>query len=99
MVWLIENFGGIFSAKKNGKAERRRTLYEWRVSAEMRQWILEGAMPFFVLKKKQAEIGLNFLKTMDPSRQDRSDEKVSLQDKLSRDLNSLNLTRTQDWVS
>jgi hypothetical protein len=95
MVWLSGLFGGTVETKKNGGG-RRRTLYVWRVLAAEHKRIIEGCMPYLVLKREQADLALSLLALVDKKRRPRTPEKIQLQDGISRKLNHLNLTRGVD---
>ena len=62
MQWLITNFGGFYSvsdAKRNAKGHC--TQYAWMPKGKKnRIAVLEGMLPYLVIKKQQALIGLEF---------------------------------------
>ena len=95
MSWLTSLFGGTIDDKchKNRAATGRRQLYRWRATKDERRVVLENCMPYFILKRKQAELGLSMLKTTSGKRGKRPPEKVMLQESICSELNALNLTR------
>jgi hypothetical protein len=63
MQWLITNFGGFFSVSnaKNIANKRYSTQYAWMPKGKNnRIAVLEGMLPYLVIKKQQALIGLEF---------------------------------------
>ena len=61
MQWLVDNFGGRFYSheRKNGW----KTVYFWNPSGRKnREKILLGMMPYMVLKHRQAELALEYLR-------------------------------------
>jgi hypothetical protein len=97
MSWLTSLFGGTIDDKchKNRAATGRRQLYRWRATKDERRVVLENCMPYFILKRKQAELGLQMLLTTTGTRpgQRRPVERVIRQEAICSELNALNLTR------
>lgn len=53
MNWLKETFSGTVSVRKTPVVN-----YQWTVQSRHAEWILENCLPFFVVKREQAEIGI-----------------------------------------
>lgn len=92
MTWLSNRFGGVVEQKKNGGG-RRRTLYIWRLLTKDQVAILEGCMPYFILKRRQAELAIELILMADQKRRPRTPEKALKQHATAVALNELNLTR------
>lgn len=92
--WLVETFGGQFEVNSNS-THVKRPVYKWRCLGKDRRFILEGCMPYFILKKQQAEIGLAFMDVKTTKRKQRNPETVATQEFLATSCNSLNLTRAK----
>jgi len=62
MQWLIKNFGGAYSVSSSKKHKKNyRLQYAWRPSGKAnRKKLLEGLIPYLVIKKEQAMLGLEF---------------------------------------
>ena len=57
-VWLKERFGGfIYVSKPKGN---RKPRYTWQVTSLRAEEILRGCYSYFILKREQAEVGLQF---------------------------------------
>lgn len=61
--WCQDTFGGGFTIGYRPKKPNHRMQYKWLVSTKQAQWILEGCMPHFLIKREQAEIALAFRST------------------------------------
>lgn len=63
MKWLMDNFGGRYSTlyPKDSHGYNRKPLYRWRVSGKKnRVNLILGILPYLVIKKRQAEVMLEF---------------------------------------
>lgn len=61
IVWLRGNFGGfIVSQEKSGKC---RTYFKWTAHSKACADILTNCLPYFIIKRKQAEIAIAFRAT------------------------------------
>lgn len=60
--WCKEKFGGITTIATS-KNPKHRSVYRWFAHGEHAATILELCLPFFLLKREQAEIGLSFNRT------------------------------------
>lgn len=72
IVWIYETFGvGLAFQKQKcpsivaymGAGKKWRQVHIWQVEARLAAQILEGCMPFFIIKREQAEIAIAFQKT------------------------------------
>ena len=62
MEWLVANFGGSWSDSKRQKPNWRAKL-TWNVCGlKNKEHILLGVMPYLVIKKNQAILGLEFIR-------------------------------------
>jgi hypothetical protein len=61
MKWLVKNFGGEFRTKQQGRFGKH-ICYEWFVTGGYRriEWFLLGILPYMLIKRDQANIGLQF---------------------------------------
>jgi hypothetical protein len=64
-IWCRQIFGGYITnkEKKTIRATSKRALFQWMCCSETAEWILRGCMPYFKIKREQAEIGLAFRET------------------------------------
>ena len=65
MQWLVKNFGGYYSVSnaKSDAKKRYSTQYAWMPKGKNnRIEVLEKMLPYLVIKKQQALIGLDFEK-------------------------------------
>jgi len=65
MKWFVTNFGGRFyvRTKQSGVIKSNKIQYVWHPSgAKNREKILLGVLPHLVIKRKQAELALEFLR-------------------------------------
>src|ERR1700719_3338932 len=93
MVWLSKTFGGR-PVENTHSTSRKRPVYKWHAFAKEREWILTECLPFFIIKRQQAELGLAFLKVFsNPGRYERTSEQAKKQESFARTINVLNLTR------
>jgi hypothetical protein len=63
ITWLKETFhsGHVNANRPHGVSKRH--YYIWEVQCRVAEWILQGALPHFVIKRRQAEICLSLRKT------------------------------------
>lgn len=72
MNWLKETFFGSVYFVRNGHSPlSKRLLMRWQLNERQAQTALEHCLPFFVMKREQAEIGLAFMKLRDENSQGR----------------------------
>jgi hypothetical protein len=60
--WCQDNFGGTLQLR-NKQRQGWRNCYVWFASCRRAAWILQNCLPYFVLKRDQAELGLAFVST------------------------------------
>jgi hypothetical protein len=61
MVWLKERFGGTYkdaNTEKYYEGKNWKRAYHWSASSQQAAWILHNCLPYFVMKREQAEIGI-----------------------------------------
>ena len=61
MHWLQERFGGTFKDANTAKyyeGKNWKRAYHWGASAHRGAWILQNCLPYFVMKRDQAELGI-----------------------------------------
>lgn len=59
IVWLKETFGGFITRYSTGK----RPCFKWHVHSQTCSEMLLNCLPYFLVKKRQAEIAIAFRKT------------------------------------
>jgi len=62
-MWCKKLFGGKVYACDNNRKNNRRRFYTWAIQAQKAEDILRGCLPFFLLKKEQAEVALAYRET------------------------------------
>ena len=63
IVWLQRTFGG--GVLRNARVQDGwRNCFKWTATCRHAEGILRGCLPYFILKRDQAEIGLAFQETM-----------------------------------
>lgn len=62
--WLHQNFGGRAYPKKQKLNPRWRPSFCWTLSAVQAAAVLKGCLPYFVIKREQAELALAMQATM-----------------------------------
>lgn len=62
VLWGRERFGGRIYARSIRSAKHR-MAYAWHISSSQAEYVLRGCLPYFLLKREQAEIGLAFRET------------------------------------
>ena len=68
MEWISFRFGGSYVRANTGKYYEGRNVkdsWHWTTSGNRAAWILFNCMPYFVIKKEQAEIGIRLQESMD----------------------------------
>lgn len=61
--WCRDTFGGRFREVPRVDRVRHKPCYEWKVNSNVAAHVLTGCLPFFKIKREQAEIGLAFQRT------------------------------------
>lgn len=78
--WLRETFGGCVNLNREFKPSKAwKTCFKWTVSSRFAAMLLESCLPYFVMKREQAEIALQFQATIG-----RQGKRVSPETKLHR---------------
>jgi hypothetical protein len=104
LVWIQEIFGGSVRLHRVS-TDKHKATYTWKASNEKAGEILSECLPFFVIKRDQAELGIAFRKTFSlknrtPKGLDSSveAERESLREKIFviRRVNNGPKTRTED---
>ena len=96
MQWLVGNFGGKFYTRTR-QASSKRTQYCWHPSGKKnRELFILGVLPYMIIKRRQAEIALEFLR-LGYGTQDRRKELVDECQRLNRTEESVE-TNTQEGV-
>lgn len=63
IMWCHERFGGVVRGKPREDRKRHKPCWEWIVVANVASAILTGCLPYFIIKREQAEVGLAFQAT------------------------------------
>jgi hypothetical protein len=72
MNWLkTEFFGSVYIVKGGRSPLSKRMIMRWQLNERQAQTVLEHCLPYFVMKREQAEIGLAFMKLRDQNCQGR----------------------------
>lgn len=83
MNWLKERFFGSVFVVKGGKSPlSKKMIMRWQANERIAQTVLARCLPYFVMKREQAEIGLAFMRLRDEnwSRAKVSDEVIQVRD-------------------
>jgi hypothetical protein len=67
VVWIIDKFGGSFRDANTVEYNQGRNVkrcWHWTASSNRAAWILHNCLPYFVIKKEQADIGISLQETM-----------------------------------
>ena len=65
MLWCKRIFGG-FTTNEVDKRIRKTSklaMFQWRTHSKDAKWILENCLPYFIIKREQAEIALAMFET------------------------------------
>ena len=64
--WCAANFGGkVYLNKRKAGHEKWSTAIHWAVSCNKAEAVLRGCLPYFLIKREQAEVALAFQATID----------------------------------
>lgn len=70
LAWCKENFGGTIRVNRKG-TKKYPALYQWAITGRIGAGkLLVECLPFFVIKREQAELGIAFGKTFSTSNRD-----------------------------
>jgi hypothetical protein len=61
-AWCKERFGGRIQVRSRHK-ENKRTVWTWTAQAKIAEKAIRGCLPYFILKREQADIALIFRTT------------------------------------
>ena len=64
LLWAKDRFGGVFVIAQRDKPAHHKTPYKWHVSCNQAASVLEKCLPYFILKREQAEVALAFQRTV-----------------------------------
>lgn len=67
MVWLKETFGGTYkdaNTEKYYAGKNWKRAYHWGACCQRGAWILHNCLPYFIMKREQAEIGIQLQESM-----------------------------------
>jgi hypothetical protein len=67
MQWCKEHFGGTFSEANTAKyyeGKNWKHAYHWGAPGVRGAWVLHNCLPYFVIKREQAEIGIQLQETL-----------------------------------
>lgn len=59
-IWFQERFGGTVSIHSKKSKTNRRQAFRWRSRCNVASDVLRGCLPYFLLKRDQAEMALAF---------------------------------------
>jgi len=60
--WCAKTFGG-YGRVEPRKNERWKPCCRWNAASRKAEWILKNCLPYFIIKREQAEIALAFMNT------------------------------------
>jgi hypothetical protein len=66
-VWCKENFGGSYKDANTEKwyvDKNYKRAYHWGCASQRAAWILWNCLPYFVMKREQAEIGIQLQESL-----------------------------------
>ena len=87
LAWLLENIGGHVrvSTKANPK---HKTGYHWTLCSKQAKKLLQLILPFLIIKKEEAIIGIQFQETMKPQNK-LLEEDIKLRQKMKDEIENL----------
>lgn len=88
--WLIARFGG-WCATARSKNPKWKDTYHWKLDSKRAHPVLAAAMPYLLLKRKQAELALEFIGTHKlVGRRGHSEETIALRRNIAGAIRRLN---------
>ena len=88
LEWLKSTFGGnVYVGSRKGPAQKK-LLWRWVVDRSNAERILAGCLPYFIVKREQAECGLSFqriISTQNANGEPKKGHKISLIARAERD--------------
>jgi len=89
--WIVENFGGSVYSRINPKHKNWKRKYEWCLTGKRIDKIIEGLIPFLLIKKDKAKIVLQLRKSITKIGWPKLSKKTSLlRDNLFKEIRKLN---------
>lgn len=64
ILWCQERFGGAIRGKPRTDRLRHRPCWQWTIVAKGAEEVLQRCLPYFIIKREQADLALAFQKTM-----------------------------------
>jgi hypothetical protein len=80
--WLLGTFGGAFSRANGNKGV---PVYAWRINELQREEILRRCLPYLIIKRAQAEVGLAFRALKSRKREEFRNSRVTPEMMIQRD--------------
>ena len=68
--WLKDKLGGTIRVTKYGK-NGWKDVYKWHAGAKQHYYVVKNMLPFLIIKKKQAELILKFIKLKEKQKANR----------------------------
>ena len=88
--WLATFFGGTIYLSNPNSPKHYKSAWRWSVRGRDASPILWGVLPYLRVKRERAELGLQFIKTMDRSPQLLTDKQVKQRERIHAILRSMN---------
>lgn len=63
IMWCQRTFGGTVRGKPRADRLRHKPCWQWAVCSNVAVSILQGCLPYFIIKREQAEIGMAYQAT------------------------------------
>ena len=98
--WAQSVFGGSVALKKRAASSRCSDCFHWNVASRWATSIVQGCLPYFIIKREQAEVALAFQQTIMPNHhfggcKPRPIELIVLQQKFKDELSALKGTSSR----
>lgn len=77
ITWLVENMGGGKYVDKKLRHGNSKICFSWTLNARLGAALLERALPYLLVKKKQAENFIAFTKTIRPQNTTRRNNPIT----------------------
>lgn len=74
--WLHKNFNGSFYERNSIKHPHWKTRYEWILDKAQIDSVCKKILPFLIIKKKHAELMINFRQTFTPHKRPRISNEI-----------------------
>lgn len=88
--WLVTYFGGTVYVSNPNAPKNYKTAWRWAVRGREAAPILSGAIPHLMVKRRRAELGLQFIKTMGRKSKTLTDKQVKQRGRIHALLSSMN---------